>query len=107
MSRDVNYQDAASWSKDEARANLEYLDTRGRTWELEEAKRLILEKAGKSAPSDAPPAGDEVPDGTVDEVLAWVGDDKAKAQQALDAEEDADKPRTTLVEALEAMVEAE
>lgn len=106
MSRDVNYQDAASWSKEEARANLEYLDTRGRTWELEQAKRLILENSGKSAPSAAP-SGDEVPEGTVDEVLAWVGDDKDRAQQALDAEEDSDKPRSTLVEALEALVEAE
>jgi hypothetical protein len=30
---------------------------------------------------------EEVPDGTVKEILEWVGDDKDRAQRALDAED--------------------
>jgi hypothetical protein len=101
LSRNVIYTEAADWPKDEVEANLAYLETRGRMWELEQAKAAL------GVSGDAPPAGDGVPDGTVDEVLAWVGSDKARAQKALDAEDEAEKPRTTLVEALEAMVEAE
>ncbi|MEU4576619.1 hypothetical protein [Nonomuraea sp. NPDC023979] len=41
--------------------------------------------------------GDEVPDGTVEQVLAWVGDDQARAVRALDAEHAREKPRSTLV----------
>ena len=33
-----------------------------------------------------PEPEDEVPSGSIKEVLAWVGDDKDKAKQALDAE---------------------
>jgi hypothetical protein len=33
------------------------------------------------------PAEESVPDGTVKEILEWVGDDKDRAQRALDAEE--------------------
>ncbi|MEV0993426.1 hypothetical protein [Nonomuraea sp. NPDC050202] len=40
---------------------------------------------------------DEVPDGTVDDVLGWVGDDPDRARAALEAEEARDKPRSTLV----------
>jgi hypothetical protein len=49
-------------------------------------------------------SGDEVPDGTVAEVLEWVGDDSDRAVAALEAEEAADQPRTTLVAALEKVV---
>lgn len=41
--------------------------------------------------------GDEVPDGTIEQVLAWVGDDQARAVRALDAEHAREKPRSTLV----------
>lgn len=40
------------------------------------------------------------PDGKVDEVLDWVGGDRARAEQALAAERGRDKPRGTLVDAL-------
>lgn len=46
-------------------------------------------------------AGEPPDDATVDEVKAWVGDDPDRARQALDAEQQRDKPRTTLVDALE------
>jgi hypothetical protein len=49
------------------------------------------------------PDPDAVPVGTVAAVLGWVGDDRARAARALDAENAADKPRTTLVGALEAL----
>lgn len=42
-----------------------------------------------------------LPDGTVDEVVAWVGNDQARAQLALDAEQAKDSPRKTAVAALE------
>lgn len=43
----------------------------------------------------------------VKDILDWVGDDADRAQQALDAEEDRDEPRSTLVEKLEALTEEE
>jgi hypothetical protein len=55
------------------------------------------------APPAAPAGGDgsEVPDGTVEDVLDWVGDDRDRAQDALAAEQSKPTPRVTLVEALE------
>lgn len=42
-----------------------------------------------------------VPDGSANDVLAWVGDDPARAALAVEAEQKRDKPRSTLVAALE------
>lgn len=68
----------------------------------------VSRETEQSEPVDAPPTGDvleydaePVPDGTVTDVLAWVGDDSARAQRALDAERARDLPRTTLVTELE------
>ena len=104
MARVVNYTEAADWSDEEAKENMAYLDTRGRVWELEQARAL----RGEADPSETPSAAsdDGVPDGTVDEVLAWVGDDPDKAARALDAEKSG-KDRSTLVEALEGLTAAE
>lgn len=44
-----------------------------------------------------------VPEGSIKEVLAWVGDDATKAKQALDAEKSGDK-RTTLINKLAAII---
>lgn len=56
------------------------------------------------APAPEPEADpNEVPTGTVAAVLGWVGDDRERAVRALDAENAADKPRTTLVAALQAL----
>ncbi|GAA2216984.1 hypothetical protein GCM10010400_72870 [Streptomyces aculeolatus] len=38
-------------------------------------------------------------------VLAWVGDDPARAAEALDAEEARDKPRSTLIKQLSKLIE--
>lgn len=51
-------------------------------------------------PLDPPPADDEVPDGTADAILAWVGDDAERAQRALAAEDRREHPRSTLVDKL-------
>ncbi len=49
---------------------------------------------------------DAVPAGTIDEVLAWVGDDADRAQEALDAENEG-KARSTLIEALQKLVDGD
>jgi hypothetical protein len=46
-----------------------------------------------------------VPEGTADEVVAWVGDNPKNAAVALAAEEASDKPRKTVVEPLSKVVE--
>lgn len=46
----------------------------------------------------------EVPDGTINEVKEWVGDDKERAQKALDLEL-GDKGRKTLIDHLEEVLE--
>lgn len=58
---------------------------------------------------DEPPAvdvdGDGVPDGTAAQILAWVGDDRDRAAQALAAERaKSDNARATLVARLEKLV---
>ncbi len=47
---------------------------------------------------------DAVPQGTVPEVLTWVGDDPVRAQKALDEENKNDRPRKGLVSSLTEMV---
>ena len=47
-----------------------------------------------------------VVDGTIKEILEWVGDDKVKAQKALDAENSRDSARSTLVKNLTAVLES-
>ena len=44
------------------------------------------------------------PTGTVSEILDWVGEDKERAQRALDAEKENKKPRSSLVKDLEGIV---
>ncbi len=66
--------------------------------------------APASAPAPAPidnsvKTEDDVPSGTVPEILSWVGEDKDRAQKALDAEKDDDKPRKGLVKSLEEILD--
>lgn len=50
------------------------------------------------------PVGDEPPvDGTIDDLMVWVDDDKGRAAAALSAEQAKDKPRSTVVKRLTAM----
>lgn len=49
---------------------------------------------------DEPDSGELDVDGTVADVLAWVGEDPQRAEQALAAESAKDKPRATLLAAL-------
>lgn len=69
-----------------------------------EGTALLPSTAFRHMPGWAPvDSSQKVPspvDGTVDEVLAAVGDDPVKARVALTAEQASTKPRTTLVEAL-------
>jgi hypothetical protein len=48
--------------------------------------------------------GDGVPDGTAEQVMAWVDGDLARAAAALAAEHAKDKPRAGLSGALERLV---
>lgn len=56
---------------------------------------------GSGEEEEASPKAGEVPDGTVGEVLDWVGDDPDRARQALEAER-AGQNRSTLISELEA-----
>lgn len=47
----------------------------------------------------------DVPDGAIPVVMDWVGDDPERAALALEAEQEADEPRTTLISRLEALLE--
>ena len=72
----------------------------------------VLEADPEPAPlPEKPPAdpvqpeGDEPPvDGTIDDLMAWVDGDPDRAAQALEAEQAKDKPRSTVVKRLSAMV---
>lgn len=56
------------------------------------------------APVEAPEAVEEVPEGPVKTILAWVGEDQSRAQQALTVENSGLK-RTSLITKLEAIIE--
>lgn len=59
---------------------------------------------GDADEDGAPPAELDI-DGTAQQVLAWVGDDPDRAEEALAAEQAKDKPRSTLVKQLEKLAE--
>lgn len=59
---------------------------------------FALEHVAAAADSD-----DSVPTGSVDEVLAWVGEDADRALAVAEAERERSKPRSSLLEALAAV----
>ena len=78
--------------------------------------KVSIAKDSKESKKDEEPApeaqveesstgGGEVPDGTTAEVLAWVGDDKERAQAALDKENADESPRKGLTGELEKLLE--
>lgn len=79
-----------------------------------ELAALLLERApSKVSPLDFEPEeeGDGAPASLADastatEVLAWVGEDAARAREALEAEQSTEKPRSTLVKQLAKIAEA-
>lgn len=85
---------------------LRHLHTQVRRGDL---KSVEIDGAGQTTPETPDP--DAVPDGNIDEVVAWVRgapdhEDPAdgwdqRARLALDAEIGADKPRSTLLDLLE------
>lgn len=57
---------------------------------------------------EAQEKAEELPDGlTIEKTLEWVGDDGARAQVALDAENKRDKPRKWALKELEKLVQAD
>lgn len=60
---------------------------------------------GTDGGSQTPPADEfDLATANVDEVLAYVGDDRAKAREALAAEEERETPRVGVTEPLDAML---
>ncbi len=51
-------------------------------------------------------AVDVVPDGSAKDVMAWVDDDQARAEQAKAAELERDNPRSTLLKQLDGVLES-
>lgn len=101
MSKEINVEEAADWDDEEAALNDRYLRDRGRDAEADKANEI---RGDKSTNPDA--SGPEtVPEGNIDAVLDWVGDDPERAKQALDAENASEKPRVSLTDALEAKLE--
>lgn len=83
----------------EAGAPVEPMDDEAR----EHLEAIGAPDGGDSGPS-GPPTELDI-EGTAAGVLAWVGEDPERAKVALAAEEAKDKPRSTLVKALEKLAE--
>lgn len=66
----------------------------------------VTRKVDKSTTSVEADSIVEVPKNvnTIKEILEWVGEDQDKAILVLESEEASDKPRTTLVEKLEEII---
>lgn len=61
--------------------------------------------SGQGDGTQAAPDGDGPPvDGTIEVLMVWIGDDKDRAAQALEAEQAKDHPRITVVKRLGAIV---
>jgi hypothetical protein len=73
----------------------------------DEAAPQAQEQAVEEQPEAEEKSGTGVPDGTTAEVLAWVGDDKERAQAALDKENADESPRKGLTGELEKLLEDE
>lgn len=58
-------------------------------------------EGGDQELDEGDPDGAQVPDGTVDEVLAWVGSDPERAIAAREHEQAKPSPRKSLIERLE------
>lgn len=71
---------------------------------LDAVEAAAVEADVEPEPVDEPGNGD-VPAGSVEDVLTWVGDDKVRAQQALDAESARKPTRKTAVSALTEILE--
>lgn len=71
--------------------------------DVETATRRPGEKSRAKAPETPEP--DPIPR-KADEVVAWIGDDAARAAQALEAEQAAKSPRKSVIEAAEAVLAA-
>lgn len=97
MARKIDVSEAASWSDEEYAANEKYFDDRANYDALNSIRR-VREAGPKRKPKT------NVTDGTISEVLEWVGDDAEKAQAALDAENLKESPRKTLVDELETVI---
>lgn len=67
---------------------------------LSDADRAKI--AGGETPTPAPAPAGPTPDpgGTIEQVMAWVGEDLGRAQQAYDAEMAKSKPRSSLINTL-------
>lgn len=70
------------------------------------AKKASKKRASRKQAKveQAPADPNEVPQGTVNELLEWVGDDKDRAQLALDAENEKASPRSTAIDAFESII---
>lgn len=79
---------------------LEYLDPA--EWEGERFGPATGEPRTEQVDTGPLTEGDTPPEGTVDEILAWVGTDPERARQALEAEH-AGKARTSLMSKLAAV----
>lgn len=97
--RAMGHNEDLAGEVDEAREEFKNaVDAEAETPEV--GPRAPGDHAGESDDSDE---GDGPPDGSIDEVLAWVGDDHDRAQQALDAENAKSSPRSSLVSKLESI----
>ena len=95
MARDIDVEQAATWSDEEFAENITYLRYRNR--EAAIARAMIIR--GETAPSSLNS------NMTAQEVWAWVGDDVMRAQEALEAEQDRDEePRKGLSANLQKLI---
>lgn len=108
MSKQVNVEEAASWSKEEYEDNIAYLSDR-MMWE--DVSRAKAVRGGVEPQDDTPQVQDQV-DGlppseaeeiqgmNAQQVLEWVGDDQGRANLALAIENQKEEPRKKLSERL-------
>jgi hypothetical protein len=105
VSKKFDVTKAASWTQEETDEAIEYFTTRSNYYQLDRIAQFRGEAASPEPESQPGPSGEiDLDDATVEQVLEWVGEDKGRAQVALDKENEFEKPRKTLVEPLEELL---
>jgi hypothetical protein len=64
-----------------------------------------LDPADVAAPAAPRPGDEAVPDGTIDDVLAWVGENRERALQAQVKEQSKSSPRRSLMDQLAKVID--
>lgn len=101
MAKEINVEEAADWSDEEAAYNITYLEQRNRYDEAQAVRDARGDGGSKAEPTSSHPLEGL----SAQDVMDWVKEDVDRAREALEFEGTQDEQRKGLTERLTKMVE--